>query len=110
MKPRPAASARLLSTLSTKERLELLREHDRLRKWQDVNELRTCMCCGRKLSGRLIQIWSDSSGVWFSCPTAGCTGDLRDFARPGDPLFDDDVWQDWCKTFDARDERLDEAV
>jgi hypothetical protein len=105
-------SARLLSSLSTEERLALLQEHDRLRKWEDINEIRTCMCCDRKLTGRLIQIWSDSNRIWFVCPTSGCTGRLSDFARAGDPLFDDEVWEDWCKTFEARsfDERLNEAV
>jgi hypothetical protein len=105
-------SARLLSSISSEERLSLLREHDRLRQWEDINEVRTCVCCSRKLTGRLIQIWSDANRFWFACPTSGCRGSLSDFARAGDPLFDDDVWEDWCKTFEARsfDERLDEAV
>lgn len=105
-------SARLLSAISSEERLALLQKHDRLRQWQDVNDLRTCLCCGRKLSGRLIQIWSDSANVWFRCPNSGCTGSLPDFARAGDPLFDDEVWRDWSKSFETLpfDEPLDEAV
>jgi len=105
-------SARLLSAIAPEERLVLLQQHDHLREWQDVNDVRICMCCGRKLTGRLVQIWFDSSGFWFRCPTSGCTGSLSDFARAGNPLFDEDVWKDWCKTFEAEpfDESLDEAV
>jgi hypothetical protein len=105
-------SAHLVSFVSSEQRLALIQQHDRLRKWQDVNELRTCVCCGRKLSGRLIQIWADASGFWFRCPTSGCNGSLSDFARSGDPLFDEAVWEDWCRSFNARsfDECLDEAV
>lgn len=101
-------SAQLLSSLTSDERLILLQQHDELRKWQDVNDVRICMCCGRKISGRLIQIWFASEGFLFRCPMAGCTGSLPDFARAGNPLFDEEVWMDWCKTFEA--EPLDEAV
>jgi hypothetical protein len=105
MKPLPA-SARLLSRLSSEERLALLQEHDRLRSWQDVNDVRTCMCCGRKLSGRLIQIWSDQADIWFRCPGPGCTGSLPNFARAGEPLFDNEIWEDWCKTIESLDEAI----
>jgi hypothetical protein len=104
-------TARLETSLTPTERLALLQENDHLRAWREVADVRTCMCCGRKLSGRLIQIWSDSSNFWFRCPTPDCTGTLGDFARAGDPLSDDEVWNDWCKTLDAQDQQeLDEAV
>lgn len=94
-------SARLVSDIIPEIRLSLLQQHDPLREWHAVNEVRTCICCGRKLTGRTIRIHFDKKRTWFRCPTTNCSGSLADFARAGDPLLDDEVWKDWCRTFDG---------
>ena len=101
-------SSRLVH-LPEAERLQLLNTEDRLRKWQSLSDVRVCMCCDRKLTGRTLRIFDAGNRYFFKCPTAGCTGGLAEFAIPGDPFADDSVWLDWQKTLSATDD-LDPAV
>lgn len=82
-------------------RLQILRENDSLRTWPSVDEVRVCVACGRKLTGRTISISRKANRCIFQCPTPGCGGSLPDFAKPGNPLIDDAVWQDWALTLET---------
>lgn len=95
-------------TLSDRARLNLLRENDPLRRWTSLDDNRICMACGRKLTGRTIRIFRRGHRVLFECPTAGCVSGLAEFAAPGDPLHDDDVWRDWELTLNAVETAADE--
>jgi hypothetical protein len=89
-----------VTSLSSAERLELLQKHDPLRTWTSPNDVRACICCGRKLTGLRLRIWLDEDRYSFGCPTQGCAGTLADFVMPGDPFSDDTVWADWIRTID----------
>ena len=89
--------------MSPEVRLQLLRENDRLREWHALSKSRVCVPCGRRLTGRTIVISRTKNRIFFRCPTPGCVGSLDDFAAPGDPLLDDNVWQDWERTLKARE-------
>lgn len=90
----------LVMSLSLDERLELLRANDPLRTWTSLKDVRTCICCGRKLTGLRLQIWQQDDRHFFRCPTRDCAGTLTDFVMPGDPFSDDTVWADWIRTID----------
>jgi hypothetical protein len=90
-----APDATHLTSLSLDERLNLLRAHDHLRTWTSLNDVRTCICCGRKLTGRRLQVFECAGVYTFRCPTVGCAGELNDFVMPGDPFADETVWDEW---------------
>jgi hypothetical protein len=96
----PAPHATHLTSLGLDERLKLLRAHDHLRTWTSLNDVRTCICCGRKLTGRRLQIWACAGEFVFRCPTPDCAGELADFVMSGDPFLDETVWDDWQRTID----------
>lgn len=100
----------LETSLSPAERLELLRANDPLRTWNSVRDVRTCICCGRKLTGLRLQIWRVGDQRFFRCPTKDCAGSLTDFVMPGDPFMDDNVWADWSRTIDHGDPVLAGAM
>lgn len=86
---------------SDQVRLELLQKSDPLRPWRSLDDHRLCMGCGRTLTGRAIRISRRGPRVYFECPTPGCVAGLAEFAAPGDPFLDDDVWHDWERTISA---------
>ena len=79
-------------------KLLLLQFHDPNRKWLDLNDSRVCILCGSELNGHSIRIRIERGRPAFSCPSEGCHGRLAHFAIAGNPLLNDDVWQDWMQS------------
>ena len=79
-------------------KLLLLQFHDPNRKWLNLNDSRVCILCGNELNGHSIRISIARGRPAFSCPSEGCRGRLAHFAIAGNPLLNDDVWQDWMQS------------
>ena len=55
------------------ERLLILRQRDRFRKWESLDDQRVCNVCERKFKGRQIEIRRFPGGrCKLYCPTLGC--------------------------------------
>ena len=55
------------------DRLSILREGDRFRKWNSLDDQRVCSVCERKFKGRQIEIRRFPGGRYkMYCPTLGC--------------------------------------
>src|SRR5260370_22657770 len=57
------------------EKLEGLRLLDQFRQWHSLDEKRYCLVCGNLITGRQIQVASETSGngpLRLSCPTERC--------------------------------------
>jgi hypothetical protein len=90
-----------LKPLPPAERLSLLQNADHWRDWKSVDDKRTCVICGNRLTGRKIAIICGKGGHFLiRCPTPGCAGTLRDFALPGNPLVEPAAWRDWLRSID----------
>jgi hypothetical protein len=76
-------------------RLKLLQEHDPQRPWLNLQDRRTCILCGAEFSGESIRISVRLGKAMFACPSAGCRGNLKHFVRPGNPLLEEDLWEQW---------------
>ena len=87
-----------LTRLLASSRLESLRRADPLRDWGSLDDVRTCIVCSRKVTGRRLRIVESPEGPSFRCPTRGCAGTLQDIAMPGNPLLDETVWADWSRS------------
>lgn len=79
-------------------KLLLLKFHDPNRKWFHLNDLRVCILCGNELDGHSIRIRIERGRPAFSCPSEGCQGRLAHFAIAGNPLLNEEVWQDWMQS------------
>jgi hypothetical protein len=78
-------------------RLRLLRQHDTVRPWSSVRDMRVCMLCGSEFEGAQIRISVRAGKPVFSCPEPQCRGSLPHFAAAGNPLLDENAWSDWMR-------------
>jgi hypothetical protein len=54
-------------------KLAILQAGDPRRKWYSLDDARICVLCDRAITGRQIEIVSDSAGGYsLRCPTPGC--------------------------------------
>ena len=63
------------NTLSDADKLDVLRRLDQFREWHSLDDKRFCLVCGKIISGRRIQIASETQGngpLRLSCPTERC--------------------------------------
>ena len=76
--------ARNNNHIRPEEKLDVLREADSHRKWYSLDDRRVCVQCDRVISGRMVDVWQDSRGMYhLYCPTAGCSGSPRDWFYHG---------------------------
>jgi hypothetical protein len=69
--------------LTDGRKLQLFREHDPLKTWWTLNELRFCDRCEHLFIGREIKILEDDNLEYhFHCPTFGCDGGFADWQYP----------------------------
>jgi hypothetical protein len=60
-------------SLTSEQRLEILRSLDTERKWYSLDDERACVVCDRIFTGREIVIQRDQRGRYLlHCPTDGC--------------------------------------
>jgi hypothetical protein len=58
----------------TEEKLNLLNQVDRWRRWQSLEDRRLCLGCGRMITGDEIEIIQprENGALEAHCPTRGC--------------------------------------
>jgi hypothetical protein len=79
------------------ERLMILREMDRFRSWESLDDQRFCILCERHFSGRQVEISRKRGGhLQLHCPTVGCEAGANLWVYPGNPLVSDASYDDWC--------------
>lgn len=67
------ATFREWNSFSDEERLALLREGDRYRRWRSLDDRRVCIRCARVFSGREVVLVSTGDGrSELRCPTGDC--------------------------------------
>ena len=89
-------------------KLRALRQQDADRTWHSLDDHRVCIVCGNEFRGREILIRADRGRIRCQCPTPGCSGDLKQFVLPGNPLLETAVWRDWLRALD--DDELEPEV
>jgi hypothetical protein len=88
--------------LFSEDKLDLLRTADRNRKWESLDEKRTCILCERTFSGRQVLVAKTRAGKRvLNCPTPGCGGTPPEWVHPGNPLISDEAWADWSRLLDG---------
>jgi len=78
-------------------RLRLLQEYDRSRFWNDLNDRRLCLLCDAEFEGSAIRISVRQGKPVFKCPQTHCQAGLAHFVHPGNPLLNEDTWEDWMR-------------
>jgi len=78
-------------------RLRLLREYDRSRFWNDLSDRRLCLLCDAEFEGSAIRISVRQGKPVFKCPQTHCQAGLGHFVHPGNPLLNEDTWEDWMR-------------
>jgi hypothetical protein len=69
------------------DRLSILRDGDRSRKWNSLDDHRVCSVCERKFKGRQIEIRRFSGGrCKLYCPTLGCPSGPHQWLYPQAPV------------------------
>jgi len=65
------------------DRLSILRDGDRSRKWKSLDDQRVCSVCERKFKGRQIEIRRFPGGRYkMYCPTLGCPSRPNEWFYP----------------------------
>gem|GEM_PF-5832271 len=78
-------------------RLRLLQEYDRSRFWNDLSDRRLCLLCDAEFEGSAIRISVRQGKPVFKCPQTHCQAGLAHFVHPGNPLLNEDTWEDWMR-------------
>ncbi|MBV9008928.1 MAG: hypothetical protein JO354_07155 [Verrucomicrobia bacterium] len=77
---------RLSVVTNLTDRLLALRRLDRTRTWESLDDLRVCRCCGKKITGRQIEVIAaqGKSEMRLLCPTDGCSATMSDWIYPSE--------------------------
>jgi hypothetical protein len=80
------------------DRLSILREGDRLREWNSLDDQRICRVCERKFKGRQVEIRRFAGGRYkLYCPTLGCPSQPNQWFDPQAPVVSEiaepDSWR-----------------
>jgi hypothetical protein len=73
--------------LSAEDKLNVLRQLDRWRSWNSLQDKRFCLVCGHLLSGREIEVIGgtrEQGPLRLHCPTANCPSIPMDWVLPSD--------------------------
>jgi len=76
--------------LSDAEKLEILQQLDRYRKWQSLDEKRYCLACGHIIDGRGILVVGGTRGTGplrLICPTQRCHAIPMDWVIPSEQVL-----------------------
>ena len=69
--------------LTKGRKLQLFQQHDPLKQWWSLDELRYCSKCEHLFIGRDIRISEDANMNYsFHCPTYQCDGGFADWQYP----------------------------
>jgi hypothetical protein len=70
--------------LSAEEKLNLLKELDRWRRWTSLDDRRLCLGCGQMITGHEINVMrsAELGPVEAHCPTDGCQSIPLDWILP----------------------------
>jgi len=69
--------------ISTEDKLLLLNQLDRWRRWKSLDDRRLCVGCGHMINGHEIEaIRSETDGSALHCPTTGCQSIPLDWILP----------------------------
>ena len=71
--------------LSAEDKLNVLRQLDRWRSWNSLQDKRSCLVCGQLLSGREIEVVGgtrDLGPLRLHCPTENCPSIPMDWVLP----------------------------
>ena len=85
-----AVAGRMTTKLSDEQKLEVLRRLDQFRQWRSLDDKRYCLVCGNLISGRQIQVDSETRGngpLQLSCPTENCNAIPMDWVLPTDEIL-----------------------
>jgi hypothetical protein len=83
---------------SPEEKLALLRRGDPLRHWESLDDKRQCVLCECTFSGHQVRVVVGRGGhLALHCPSEDCNSTPHEWIRPGNPLLDDKVWEDWVE-------------
>jgi hypothetical protein len=78
------------------DRLSILRERDRFRKWESLDDQRVCNVCERKFKGRQIEIRRFPGGrCKLYCPTLGCSSGPHQWVYPQTPVVSEMAKHVW---------------
>jgi hypothetical protein len=78
------------------DRLSILRERDRFRKWESLDDQRVCNVCERKFKGRQIEIRRFPGGrCKLYCPTLGCPSGPHQWVYPQTPVVSEMAKHVW---------------
>jgi len=68
-------------TLSDRDKLRLLREHNLGCHWPNLKQKNWCLHCEQEFDGASVRVWKDRRGEhWLECGTPGCDGSPIDWA------------------------------
>jgi hypothetical protein len=76
--------------LSDQEKLAILQRLDQFRKWHSLDEKRYCLVCGEIITGREIQVITDTLGnrsLRVICPTKHCDAMPIEWVWPTDDVL-----------------------
>ena len=80
--------------LTVPEKLERLNAAQPRSPWRSISERRRCIACEQLFRGEnVVMRQTRAQPVQLACPKCGAGPAL--WVRPGDPLLDDEVWNDW---------------
>ena len=71
--------------LSDKDKLEILQQLDRFRKWRSLEDKRYCLACAKIITGREIQVIGGTAAdgsLRVVCPTPDCNSIPLDWVLP----------------------------
>lgn len=86
------------------EKLAILQEADRFRKWKSLDDKRVCLLCDRTFTGRQLNVTRDRRGRYqLHCPTEECRSTAHEWVHPGNPLLSQKAWKDWSRAMDDGD-------
>jgi hypothetical protein len=76
------------------DRLVALRQLDRTRAWESLDDVRVCRCCGRTITGRQIEVIAPARNgePRLLCPTDGCSATTSDWIYPSERMRSRNGW------------------
>ena len=88
----------MIAHIKLDDRLSILREEDRFRRWDSLHDQRVCILCEREFNGRQVQIRRFANGrCGLRCPTEGCNSEPYYWVYPGALLISGVTEPSWWR-------------
>lgn len=101
-----SARCDMIARIKLDDRLSILRQGDRLRNWDSLDDRRVCVLCGRKFKGRQVDIRRLPGGKFkLCCPTLGCTSAPQQWGYPASRVGCDSVQTAWPRRVQNKSQR-----